>query len=48
VLVEVPGLDFLGLRWQYTRGSTLLGWTETNAGFIPERIAVLATARARG
>jgi putative flavoprotein involved in K+ transport len=40
---EVPGLYFLGLPWQYTRGSTLLGWVEDDAEYIASEIARAAT-----
>jgi putative flavoprotein involved in K+ transport len=33
------GLFFLGLTWQHTRGSALLGWVKDDAEFIAERIA---------
>jgi putative flavoprotein involved in K+ transport len=36
---NVSGLYFLGLPWQYTRGSALLGWVKDDARFIAERIA---------
>jgi putative flavoprotein involved in K+ transport len=35
---DVPGLYFLGLPWQYTRGSALLGWVNNDARFIAEQI----------
>jgi putative flavoprotein involved in K+ transport len=38
-VTEVPGLLFLGLTWQYTRGSALIGWVRDDAEFIAERIA---------
>jgi putative flavoprotein involved in K+ transport len=38
-LTDVPGLYFLGLIWQYTRGSALIGWVQEDAEFIAERIA---------
>jgi putative flavoprotein involved in K+ transport len=38
-VTAVPGLYFLGLPWQYTRGSALLGWVKDDAEFIAERIA---------
>jgi putative flavoprotein involved in K+ transport len=38
----VPGLYFLGLSWQHTRGSALLGWVKDDAEFIAQRIAQLA------
>jgi putative flavoprotein involved in K+ transport len=34
---DYPGLFFLGLTWQYTRGSALLGWVREDAEFISER-----------
>jgi putative flavoprotein involved in K+ transport len=38
-VTAVPGLYFLGLPWQHTRGSALLGWVKDDAEFIAERIA---------
>jgi FtsP/CotA-like multicopper oxidase with cupredoxin domain/cation diffusion facilitator CzcD-associated flavoprotein CzcO len=38
-VTEVPGLYFLGLTWQHTRGSALLGWVKDDAAFVAERIA---------
>jgi putative flavoprotein involved in K+ transport len=38
-VTAVPGLYFLGLPWQYTRGSALLGWVKDDACHIAERIA---------
>jgi putative flavoprotein involved in K+ transport len=35
----VPGLYFLGLTWQHTRGSALIGWVKNDAEFIAEQIA---------
>ena len=35
----VPGLYFLGLSWQHTRGSALLGWVKDDARFIAQQIA---------
>ena len=40
----VPGLYFLGLFWQHTRGSALVGWVKDDAQFIAERIAERAPA----
>jgi putative flavoprotein involved in K+ transport len=34
-----PGLYFLGLSWQHTRGSALLGWVKDDAEHIAGRIA---------
>ena len=41
-VTEVPGLYFLGLSWQHTRGSALLGWVAADAHFIAEQIAANA------
>jgi putative flavoprotein involved in K+ transport len=38
-VTDVPGLHFLGLTWQHTRGSALIGWVKDDAQFIAERIA---------
>jgi putative flavoprotein involved in K+ transport len=38
-VTEVPGLYFLGLSWQHTRGSALLGFVADDAAFIAGRIA---------
>jgi putative flavoprotein involved in K+ transport len=37
-VTDVPGLYFLGLTWQHTRGSALIGWVKDDAEFIAERI----------
>jgi putative flavoprotein involved in K+ transport len=44
---DVPGLYFLGLTWQYTRGSALIGWVKDDAEFIAERIAEYQESKAR-
>ncbi len=41
-VTDVPGLYFLGLSWQHTRGSALLGWVKHDAEFIAERIDTFA------
>jgi putative flavoprotein involved in K+ transport len=33
-----PGLYMLGLTWQYTRGSALLGWVGNDAAFLAGQI----------
>jgi putative flavoprotein involved in K+ transport len=38
-VTDRPGLYFLGLPWQHTRGSALLGWVEHDAQYIAGRIA---------
>jgi putative flavoprotein involved in K+ transport len=37
-VTDVPGLYFLGLTWQHTRGSALIGFIKDDAAFIAERI----------
>jgi len=37
-VTEVPGLYFLGLSWQHTRGSALLGFVQEDAAFLADRI----------
>ena len=44
-VTDVPGLYFLGLTWQHTRGSALIGWVKEDAQFIAGRIAELAGSR---
>ena len=46
-VTDSPGLFFLGLTWQHTRGSALLGWVKDDAEFISERIAADADDRNR-
>jgi putative flavoprotein involved in K+ transport len=41
---EVPGLYFLGLSWQHTRGSALLGFVQNDAAYLADRIAALSPA----
>jgi putative flavoprotein involved in K+ transport len=36
-VTDVPGLYFLGLSWQHTRGSALLGWVKDDAQYSPRR-----------
>jgi putative flavoprotein involved in K+ transport len=38
-VTRAPGLYFLGLPWQHTRGSALLGWVEDDAEYIATQIA---------
>jgi putative flavoprotein involved in K+ transport len=40
-----PGLYFLGLPWQHTRGSALLGWVRDDARHLAEHIAAHDSAR---
>ena len=37
-VADGPGLYFLGLSWQHTRGSALLGWVEDDAEYVAEQI----------
>jgi putative flavoprotein involved in K+ transport len=37
-VTDVPGLYFLGLTWQHTRGSALIGWVKDDAAYIAEEI----------
>jgi putative flavoprotein involved in K+ transport len=46
-VTDVPGLYFLGLTWQYTRGSALIGWVKDDAEFIAEQIATYQESKAR-
>src|SRR5215218_7699416 len=46
-VTAVPGLSFLGLTWQWTRGSALIGWVKDDAAFLAERVAVLQEAEIR-
>jgi len=44
-VTAAPGLYFLGLTWQHTRGSALLGWVKHDAEFIAGRIAAHANRK---
>jgi len=46
-VTDVPGLYFLGLSWQYTRGSALLGFVADDAAYLAEQIALGAGANRR-
>jgi putative flavoprotein involved in K+ transport len=46
-LTESPGLYFLGLTWQHTRGSALIGWVGDDARYIAGAIEALAPSVAR-
>ena len=43
-----PGLYFLGMPWQHTRGSALLGWVKDDAEHIASRIGTVARYPAGG
>lgn len=44
-VTAAPGLFFVGLPWQHTRGSALLGWVRDDAEYIAR--AISGTGRAR-
>jgi putative flavoprotein involved in K+ transport len=44
-VTDVRGLYFLGLPWQQTRGSALLGWVKDDAEFIAGEIAHVTNDR---
>ena len=46
-VTDVPGLYFLGLTWQWTRGSALIGWVKDDAAFLTERLAAPNGAKTR-
>jgi putative flavoprotein involved in K+ transport len=46
-VTEVPGLFFLGLTWQWTRGSALIGWVKDDAEFLTEQLADSNGAKTR-
>jgi putative flavoprotein involved in K+ transport len=45
-VTESPGLYFLGLTWQHTRGSALLGWVKDDAEYIAQQIKTFRPAQA--
>ena len=45
-VTDTPGLYFLGLTWQHTRGSALIGWVKDDAAFIAERIVLSRKSKA--
>jgi putative flavoprotein involved in K+ transport len=38
-VTDSPGLYFLGLAWQHTRGSALLGWVKDDAEYLAQQTA---------
>jgi putative flavoprotein involved in K+ transport len=38
-VTKIPGLYFLGLSWQHTRGSALLGFVNKDAAYLADQIA---------
>ncbi len=45
-VTESPGLYLLGMTWQYTRTSALLGWVGDDATYLADQIETAATAKA--
>jgi putative flavoprotein involved in K+ transport len=45
-VTDTPGLYFLGLSWQHTRGSALLGWVKDDAEYLAARIEAFREAAA--
>jgi putative flavoprotein involved in K+ transport len=43
-VTPIPGLSFLGLSWQHTRGSALLGFVHDDAAYLAGRITTNAQA----
>jgi putative flavoprotein involved in K+ transport len=41
-ITQVPGLSFVGLPWQHTRGSALLGFVKDDAAWIADHVATAA------
>ena len=37
-VTRAPGLYFIGMYWQHTRGSALLGWVKDDAEYLAEKI----------
>ncbi len=44
-VTDSPGLYFLGLSWQHTRGSALIGWVGDDAAYIADQIKTFRTSR---
>ena len=44
-VTAAPGLYFLGMPWQHTRGSALLGWVKDDAQHIADQIARARSAQ---
>jgi putative flavoprotein involved in K+ transport len=45
-VTDMPGLYFLGMQWQWTRGSALLGFVKDDAEYLAARISDFAAAEA--
>jgi putative flavoprotein involved in K+ transport len=46
-VTDSPGLYFLGLSWQHTRGSALIGWVGDDAEYIADQIKTFHTDRTK-
>ena len=46
-MTESPGLYFLGMHLQYSRGSSLIGWVRHDAEFIVDTVARARAAATR-
>lgn len=46
-MTDSPGLYFLGLTWQCTRGSALIGWVGDDAAYIADQIKAFHNSRPR-
>jgi putative flavoprotein involved in K+ transport len=46
-VTDSPGLYFLGLTWQHTRGSALIGWIADDATYIADQNKTFPTDRTR-
>ncbi len=44
-MTDSPGLYFLGLSWQHTRGSALIGWVGDDAAHIADQIKTFHASR---
>jgi putative flavoprotein involved in K+ transport len=47
-VTDVPGLYFLGLTWQHTRGSALLGFVNDDAAYLADHITAQQQATTAG
>jgi putative flavoprotein involved in K+ transport len=45
-VTDIPGLYFLGLAWQHTRGSALLGFVDEDAAHLADHIRARQQATA--
>lgn len=45
-ITAVPGLAFVGLPWQHTRGSALLGFVQSDAAWVASQLEVARPKRA--